>query len=147
MKTKEQYRRIKVAKNEWINTLKLDPLAVRTVPCTEKLIQELMETYDVWITVENSHCCYGWRKCCWVDAYERDLCFSDDDAKVMAEGKMQGCRNLSRTMPVFHICKKGDRVCILITYRHRSGKDFYITGITDRKTQELSERIFRDVRK
>ncbi|MBQ8826450.1 MAG: hypothetical protein IJ007_05105 [Oscillospiraceae bacterium] len=147
MKRKEQYRRIKVAKSEWINTFGLDPSAVRTIPCTEKLIQRLTEKYRIWTTVENSHCCYGWRRCCWVDAYERNNFFSDDDAKVIAEGEMLGCRKLSRTSPIFHICEKGKRVYILITYRHMSGKDFLITGVADRETQELWERIFREVRR
>ena len=147
MKKKEQYRRIKAAKSEWISSLRLDPLKVRSGKCTDRLINELMKKYRVWITDEYSHCCYGWRKTCWVDIYEGNTFFSDEDARCIAEGKMKSCRRLSRTSPVFHMCEKGSRVYILITYRHTSGKDFYITGITDPKTHERLSRMFRETRR
>lgn len=38
--------------------------------CTIKEAKQLLKDYSFWCYTQSSHCCRGWKECCWIDDYE-----------------------------------------------------------------------------
>ena len=135
MKIKEQYTHILYAKQEWQEQLKNSEY-IPSKYCSKKLQQYLLKNYCNWEISECFHCCYGWKKCCWVDPYAEGMWdFSEEDIKVLLKEILLECHKNSHNRPIFYMYEKDNKVNILITYRHLSNmyyKDYVITGIKNK---------------
>ena len=131
MKIKEKYHRILTAKTQWQEQLGIKEYIQPSV-CTEKIEKYLLKKYKRWGIVEDSHCCYGWEKCCWEDPYEEGIWdMTEDDVVRKLKGIFKEARKFSSKMPIFYLYEHENKVEILITYRHLTGRhciDYKIYG-------------------
>ena len=135
MKETTRYYRIKVARKEWQERLGIED-KVKAEKCTKAEVEELLKSYKNWVIVENTHCCYGWRRCCWQELIEENILgMTKSSVKENVKRNLEDVINISKKYPVFYVYKKDkDTVEILITYRYNKNKDrvdLYITGTNE----------------
>ena len=132
MKLKEKYHRLLTAKSQWQQFMKYDEYIPSSV-CTEKTVDYLISSYTDWVIIEDSHCCYGWEKCCWQDVYDVGMWgMTERDVLLKLKSVLSEARYLSRRLPVFYLYERDNEVSILITYRHLDDgdcTDYRISGI------------------
>lgn len=133
MKIKEKYHRILTAKAQWQETINV-PDYISSCICTKEIEKYLLSRYTDWEIIEESHCCYGWEKCCYFDLYAEGIWdMTETDVIEMLKRIFKENRKLSLRMPIFYYCEHDNVVDILITYRHFNGEnciDYKITGRT-----------------
>lgn len=136
MKLKEKYHRLLVAREQWKTYLKpIDIERIKSITstvCTNKLINTLLNKYTDWELVEQSHCCYGWKECCWEDLFAEGVWeMSADEVVNVLKNVLKGIRKNSKTLPVFYIYEIENKIYLLVTNRHLKGSnctDWIITG-------------------
>lgn len=137
MKLKEQYHRILTAKRQWQEFNNLNEYIKPSV-CTEKLEKYLLSKYKDWEITVNSHCCYGWEKCCWQDLFAEGVWdLTEEEVAEYLKSILKKIRKLSSQKPVFYIKEHDDVVDILVTYRYKNvyegNVDYEIIGFNKNK--------------
>lgn len=131
MKIKEKYHRILTAKAQWQETINV-PDYISSCICTKEIEKYLLSRYTDWEIIEESHCCYGWEKCCYFDPYAEGIWdMTETDVIEMLKVILKKVRKLSSRMPIFYYCEHDNTIDILITHRHLIGGyciDYKITG-------------------